>query len=132
MPLPVRDEAAGGAKAGRRLEAGGWSVAHRPLHVADVDQADLAHVDGREGVGDERVEAVLAEMDVEDGAATGGDGHRLRAGQHVVGSPSVQARSSRVPTTWKAVSNDGPAATTKKRTFSPILAGSGCVLYCAA
>src|SRR5205823_63194 len=48
--------------------------------VADVEQADLALVDGGEGVGDEWVEAGLVDLDVEDAAAAGGH----RDGLHVV------------------------------------------------
>ena len=66
-----------------------------------------------EGVRDEGVEAFLVELDVEDGAATGGDENRL---DPVLGglvrSPFTQARSSSPPTTWKFVSSVGPAATT--------------------
>jgi hypothetical protein len=44
-------------------------------------------------------------------------------------SPSIHARSSSVPTTWKSVSKLGPAATTQKRTVSPGFAESGCLTY---
>src|SRR5262245_54392904 len=41
----------------------------------------------------------------------------------------TQARFRIVPTTWNAVSNDGPAVTTQKRTVSPGSAVSGCFTY---
>ena len=44
----------------------------------------------------------------------------------------IQARERTVPTTWKSVFRLGPASTTQKRTVSPGIAVSGCVLYCAA
>jgi hypothetical protein len=44
-------------------------------------------------------------------------------------SAFTQARLSRVPTTWKSVSSDGPASTTQKRTVSPGIAASGCFTY---
>ena len=44
-------------------------------------------------------------------------------------SPFTQARSRIVPTTWKFVSSDGPAATTQKRVVSPGSAVSGWVTY---
>ena len=59
------------------------SVRHRPLDVADVEQADLALVDRRERVRDERVEARLVDLDVEDAAAAGRHGHRLHVVQRV-------------------------------------------------
>ena len=50
----------------RRLLRFELSVGHRPLGVADLEQADLAEIDVREGVGDERIEALLVDLDVED------------------------------------------------------------------
>ena len=85
----------------------------------------------RERVRDERVEALLVDLDVEDAAAAGGDDDRLHAvlrrGWFM--SPLTQARSRIVPTTWKLVSSVGPAATTQKRVVSPGFAVSGCVTY---
>ena len=55
------------------------SVAHRSGRVPDLQQTDLAHVDARERVRDEGVQALLVDLDVEDAAPTRGDGHGLHA-----------------------------------------------------
>src|SRR5947209_16767133 len=47
----------------------GALVAHRPLHAADVEEADLAEVDRGEGMTDERIEPRLVYLDVEHSAA---------------------------------------------------------------
>ena len=65
---------------------------------------------------DEGVQARIVDLHVEDAASTSRDGHGL----HTLGTASwfTQARLKMVPTTWNAVSNDGPAVTTQKRTNS--------------
>ena len=79
---------------------------------------------------DERVEARLVDLDVEDASATGRHLHRLDAVLRRAGDVAFgQARSKIVPTTWKSVSSVGPAATTQRRTVSPGFAVSGCVTY---
>ena len=62
---------------------------------------------------DERVQALLVELYVEDAAPTGGTTTVWTSfwGGFVM-SPLTQARSSSPPTTWKFVSSVGPAATT--------------------
>ena len=128
--------ASGRGRAGRDRRAGprspGCLVRHRPLDVTDVEQADLALVDRGERVGDERVEARLVDLDVEDAAAAGGHGDRLHVVQRV-GRGSCRRTGRRVfrivPTMWKSVSSDGPASTTQKRTRSPGSAVSGCLTY---
>src|SRR5690349_3441418 len=50
---------------------------HRPLHVADVEQADLPEIDGGERVTDERIEARLVDLHVEDAAAASRNHGRL-------------------------------------------------------
>jgi len=57
---------------------------HRSRNVADVEQADLALVDGRERVRDERIEAGLVDLHVEDAAAAGRHGHGLHAVERIV------------------------------------------------
>ena len=75
---PAPRAAAGQVRAGDRRDvdpAGGRRgsalVAHRPGDMADVEQADLALVDRREGMADERVQPGLVDLDVEDAAAAG-------------------------------------------------------------
>src|SRR3954451_7896147 len=48
-------------------------VIHRPRHIADLEQADLAEHHAREGVGDKRVDPRLVDLDVEDTAAARSD-----------------------------------------------------------
>ena len=99
-------------------------------HVADVDQADLAHVDGGEGVGHERVEAVLVEVRVEDGAAAGR--HELTVWAPFSTCVVVAVRpgpSSSVPTTWKSVSKRRPGGDHEEADGLADLRRSGCVLY---
>src|SRR5688500_4329510 len=51
------------------------SVGHRPPRLADLQQPDLPQIDMREGVRDERVEARLVDLHVEDRSAPGGNEH---------------------------------------------------------
>jgi hypothetical protein len=55
-------------------------VTHSTGDVADIDEAELTHVDGSEGMADEWEDASVAELHVEDHAAT--RGHEL--GLHAV------------------------------------------------
>src|SRR5215211_4720183 len=54
-------------------------MAHVPLRVPNLEQPDLAEVDVREGVGDERVQTLLVDLDVEDAGAARCDAHGLDA-----------------------------------------------------
>src|SRR5215831_2274648 len=50
---------------------------HRPLDVSDVQEADLAEIDGGERMAHEGVEPRLVDLDVEDAPAAGRDERRL-------------------------------------------------------
>ena len=67
------------------------------VRVADLQQPDLAEVDAREGVADERVQPGLVDLDVEDAAAARGHRHGLAPVWYCVVSWSTQARSKIVP-----------------------------------
>src|SRR6516165_6785955 len=82
-PSSPASTASGEAGSARQVR----SVRHRALDVADVEQADLALVDGGERMGDERVEPGLVDLDVEHPASARGDGHRLDAVQRVLLPP---------------------------------------------
>src|SRR5215203_530166 len=103
--IPSRMEGSGSegeaapSSAPKRPAAGAssWcSMGHRPFGISDLQQADLAEVDVREGVRDERVEALLIDLHVEDGAPTGRHGDRLdtalEAGHVTVRPCSVEDR----------------------------------------
>src|SRR6188508_2166950 len=73
------------AASGQRALVGttSWSVRHGALRVPDLQETDLAHVDAGEGMADERVEAFVVDLDVEDAAAARGHVDRLDAVERV-------------------------------------------------
>ena len=59
-------------------------MAHRPVHVPDVEESDLAFVDRGERMRDERVEAGIVDLDVEDPSTSGRHCHGLHAVERIV------------------------------------------------